>query len=317
MIKSIKEIAMEIYDFIIPKISNDINFDSISHILENKEFIHKNIIFFSKIFININKKDLKIFFTSFLIKYCPNDVFIETKETENKLIEKSIEIISLYLSLLTQKSYNEFIINNFRNELNNYINTFNEWKNNDKKKLLFILSSTYQELILTEQTLKNETNDFTKQWIQEISSQKKSLENYIYKIGGTVAIDHLLDGNFWIEYITPELKESIEIKTKNKIKNQIISELQSNKIPYITIKKLKEIKKKLSFNQTNVDKMEKDLKIELLNMELSNEDILRIVRHTLNYYLDLCPELESLREINIFEVESIVDIMEKINLIIK
>ena len=317
MIKSIKEIAMEIYDFIIPKISNDINFDSISNILENKEFIHKNIIFFSKIFIHINKKDLKIFFTSFLIKYCPNDVFIETKETENKLIEKSIEIISLYLSLLTQKSYNEFIINNFRDELNNYINTFNEWKNNDKKKLLFILSSTYQELILTEQTLKNETNDFTKQWIQEISSQKKSLENYIYKIGGTSAIDHLLDGNFWIEYITPELKESIEIKTKNKIKNQIISELQSNKIPYITIKKLKEIKEKLSFNQTNVDKMEKDLKIELLNMELSNEDILRIVRHTLNYYLDLCPELESLREINIFEVESIVDIMEKINLIIK
>lgn len=316
----IKELAMEIYDFIFPKISKNYDFDSISSILQNKTFVQNNKKFFSNLDINLNHKQIKIFLSAFLIKYCPDDIFLEKREMENILISKSSAIISLYLSLLTLRSFNESIVSIFNTEVIDYVNFFEKWKNYDKRKLLFVLCSSYHELILTENTLKNENDEFCQKWKLELLSQKKSLENYIYKIGGEKAIDNLLDGSFWMEIITPEMKESIEMKTKDKLKMEMINELNNQQKPFLIIKLLKEIKRKLSRQTDNLGKLEKESKLELLNMDLPANDYIKIIKMTLKLYLDLCQDYDELQNINIMEInsnESLVEIMEKINLIIK
>lgn len=288
----------------------------VSSIIQNKIFISNNNNLFKKL--NIKISNLKVFLTSFLIKYCPDDVFIEKQEIEENLIKKSNEIIELYLSILKHETIIKEIISVFEKEVNIFIELFNIWKVNDKKKLIFILSSSYQELNLTVEILKKDDNDFSKKWISEIASQKKSLENYIYKIGGENAIDKLMEGSFWMDIMTPEMIESVENKTKLKIHDEMIQELTiEGRKPFLVIKLLREIRRKLTKNIIFERKIERDGKIEMLNIDLPKCDVNKIVKIIIENYLEMinCEELTKSAQLDC--PENLVQIMEKINLTLK
>lgn len=307
-----KELAVEIFNVI----SNKYDYDSISQFIQDKKFINNTNRFLSKLGISIS--NLRIFLTSFLIKYCPEDVFIERQEVEENLIQKSSNIIGIYKSVLVIDEVNESLVVTFEKEVNNFIKTFNNWKINDKKKLVFILSSSYQELNLTVEILKKDDNDFSKKWISEIASQKKSLENYIYKIGGENAIDKLMEGSFWMDIMTPEMIESVENKTKLKLHDEMIQELTiDGKKPFLVMKLLGEIRKKLGKNPVFARKIERDGKIEILNMDLPKCDVNKIVKIIIENYLEMINSKELTESAQLDSPENLVQIMEKINLTLK
>jgi len=176
-----------------------------------------------------------------MIKYCPDEIFSEKKEVEEQLIEKSGEMLQLYLNFL-EDCLNEKLQKDFINELQNYIEIFEAWRNNDKKKLIVVLASSHHDLCLTADYIKNKNNENEQEILDGIEQQKKTLEKAIYKLGGNEAINSLIDGTFWLELMSPEFKQSIEQNLKSAFFNKLNDELQLDKTPFMTIKCLQEIK---------------------------------------------------------------------------
>jgi len=260
-----------------------------------------------------------------MIKYCPDEIFSEKKDVEEKLIEKSEEMLQLYLNFLDD-CLNEKLQKDFVNELQNYIEIFEAWRNNDKKKLIVILASTYTDLCLTADYIKNKNNENEKEILIGIEQQKKTLEKAIYKLGGVKAVNSLIDGSFWLELMSPQFKGSIEQNLKNAFFNKLNDELQLDKKPFMTIKCLQEIKdllyKCVPSREDLQTKWNKNIHIEVLNQELTIEKRTLIIKDCLNKFKDIILELESPErneETKKYEIDDVVDgikfCYEKISLI--
>ena len=212
---------------------NNPSFESILPIISNKEFILNNQKLLQILNLNLHHKKIKSFLTCIMIKYCPNEIFSEQKELENRLIAKSNEMFELFTNFLNN-CLDTKLQSDFVNNIQTYIDIFEAWRNNDQKKLIVILASSYHDLCLTSDYIKH--NDNNAEWLDGIEKQKKSLEKAIYKIGGEDAINKLMDGSFWLELMTPEFKESIEKNIKIAFFNKLKDELQLDKTPFMTIK---------------------------------------------------------------------------------
>lgn len=292
----LKKLSTEIYNIIDGKT----NFEKILQILQNKKFISSNQKLLSLLGIELNSKKIRSFLTCIMLKHCPNDILTERKEVEEELIEKSCILFGKYLSILKNDLDN---VEEFIKELPEFIQLFEAWKQHDEKKLLFILSSSYQDLIVTGKTIQEEKyenpeeNERSIIWLNEIEKQKKTLEKAIFKLGGEQAIEKLFDGSFWMDIMSQDFKESVESNMKKAFREKLLNELNSDKKPYSIIKCLKEIRNLLyscvPSREDLHDKWEKSLRIELLDMELSRDDSIKICQKTLQIYLELILELES------------------------
>ena len=318
--KELEKISPEILNYLNKKLSGEINFELILSILQDKNFIENNCHLFNLCNIDINKKKIKSFFTCFMIKYCPDEILNERKELEEKLIEAAKKIVDNYFEFLEKKT-----IENFKQNLFNYINLFEAWRSNDKKKLIAVLASSHHDLILTSEFIKNQENN--KEWLEEIEKEKKMIEKAIYKIGGEEAIEKLIDGTFWMELMSPDFTESIQKNLQKAFVEKLNNELELNKIPFQIIKCLKEIKDLLekcvpSRNDMHME-WNKKIHIELLNQDLPKIEKKRIIKNCLNEFLKIILLLES-KERNQEKTitdDNIIDILmycyEKIRLIFK
>lgn len=268
MLSYFEEIKLkELSEKILGKFFNIIpNFDYISNLLQEKEFIKNNKEFLFILGIKLNEYQIRIFLTSIIIKYCPNDILNSNEELEKKLIEIAIDLLNDYINLLKNP-----LLCQFQNKINNYFEIFKIWKEKDKQKILFVLSSSYNELNINKKSLNNQII------ISEIENQKKELEKSIFKIGGNEAIEKMIDGSFWIDILTPEYKDIINNNLKESFRNKLFQELEENIIPYSIIKCLKEIQIKLDLN---------NLKIELLNQNLNKTDKLNVINYNLKIITD-------------------------------
>jgi len=259
------------------------DFDNISSLILNKNFIHNNKKFLIIINIKLNPYQLRMFLSSIMIKYCPEEIFQEIKDIEENLILNASKFLDSYISLL-QNPYNS---QNFHSEVSQFLTLFQIWKDQDQKKFLFVLSSTYNELIPTSKMI--QPNDDSpheieriKIWNTEIEKQKKSLEKAVYQIGGEKAIEKMIDGSFWLDVITPEFRILINNNLKDSFKNKLYQEVISNQIPFTIIKCLKEISNHLQKNNPNIHNQ---LKIELLNMQLNKDDYINIIIYNLQIFM--------------------------------
>lgn len=266
------------------------NFQSISILLQNKNFILSNQKFLNLLNIQLNPYKLRIFLSSIIIKYCPDDILQERKEIEENLIKNASELFDSYLYLLKdQKNKNEI-----EEKINNYLILFQIWKEQDMKKFIFVLSSTYNELIITSKIIEetkyktDEEKQRARIWCNEIENQKKSLEKAVYQIGGENGIEKMINGTFWLDMVEPEFRILIENNLKKSFRKKLVDELQSDKIPYTLIKCLKEIQ-----NKTN-----KNLKIEILNLNLNKHDKMNIIKYNLEIFE---------KKINLDMIDEIVD----------
>lgn len=315
---------------ILSPILNNPNFESILPILQNKHLILST----SKI-LSLSPQKTKYFLTCIMINFCPNDILPNIQEIEKQLITKASSIFDQFMNNLQSNKYPP----DFFQSVNDYIDFFSTWQKEDKKKLIFIMVGSYHELLLTADIIsKQEYNSEEEQsrrkiWLKEIEGQKKSLEKAIFQIGGEKAIDQLYNNTLWLEMMSPSMKESIESNIKNQLKNKLIQEISSHNKPFATIKCLKEIKDLLfqciPNRQDLHQKYEKDLKIELLNMDLPPEDSQKIINLTLSHFLNLILQLESpnrnhetlslLNKLHKCSIEILVDVFmniyEKINLL--
>lgn len=252
----------ELSQKILPKLFNIIpNFDYITNLIQEKEFIKNNKEFLLIIGIKLNHYKIRIFLTSILIKFCSSDILENNEEIEKELISLSTNLLDNYIILLKNPK-----INDFNKILNNYFEIFIIWKEQDKKKILFILSSSYNELNINKNIILNESIS------NQIENQKKEIEKSIYKIGGNEAIEKMIDGSFWLDILTSEYKELINNNLKESFRKKIFQEFNENIIPYTIIKCLKEIQQKLNLN---------NLKIEILNQNLNLIDKINIINYNL------------------------------------
>lgn len=306
--KELSHITSEILIHIKNKLSGEKNFETILPLLQDKNFINNNHHIFNLCNINIDKKKVKSFLTCFMLKYCPDEILNERKELEEKLIEESNKIFNFYFKFLENNE-----IENFKENILNYITLFEAWRSNDKKKLIVVLASSHHDLTLTSEFIKNQENN--QEWLEEIEKEKKSIEKAIYKIGGEEAIEKLIDGTFWLELMSPEFKESIQKNLKLAFINKLKDELQLNKIPFSIIKCLKEIKdlleKCVPSREDLHTEWSKKLHIELLNQELPKQQQKDIIKNCLNIYLNIIKMLESAERNEEKEVndENLVEIL--------
>lgn len=277
------------------------DFDKITNLLQNKIFLKENKDFLSIIGINLNQYELRMFLSIFMIKYCPNEIFQEKKELEENLIINSSNLVEDYLNILKKISN----YTDFPEKIKNFLNIFQIWKEQDKKKFMFILSSTYNELNMTKKQIENtqynseDEKERARIWLLEIEKQKKSLEKSVYQIGGESGIEKMIDGTFWLDVINPEFRILIENNLKKSFRTKLIDEINSEKIPYTLISSLKEILNNLQKNNPIIDKK---VKIELLNMNLSIVDRYNLVKGIVELFMKEY-ELEEKLE----NVENIVD----------
>lgn len=260
------------------------DFENITEIIQNKSFIKSNKDLLSIIGIQLNAYQIRIFLSIIMIKYCPDEILQYRYELDEKLIFNASQLLDNYIILLQ----NPKIENNFKEEVINFIKLFEIWKEQDKTKFLFVLSSSYNELIITTKILQSnfyeteEEKERAKIWISEIEKQKKTLEKSVYQIGGDNAVEKMLDGSFWLDVITPQFREMIDSNLKKSFRSKLIDEINSSKTPFILIKCLKEVKDYLENKNKDLNK---ELKIELLNNNLCKEDCIKIVSHNIKIFL--------------------------------
>ena len=323
--KELSKLCLDTYNLLNKTISINPSFNTILPLLSNKQFSSNNLKITQILNCNLNNKKIKCFLTCIMIKYCPDEIFSEKKEVEEQLIEKSGEMLQLYLNFL-EDCLNEKLQKDFINELQNYIEIFEAWRNNDKKKLIVVLASSHHDLCLTADYIKNKNNENEQEILDGIEQQKKTLEKAIYKLGGNEAINSLIDGSFWLELMSPEFKKSIEENLKNAFFNKLNDELQLDKKPFMTIKCLQEIKELLykcvPSREDLQTKWNKNIHIEVLNQELTIEKRTLIIKDCLNKFKDIILELESPErneETKKYEIDDVVDgikfCYEKISLI--
>jgi len=276
---NINNLSKEIYNAI-----NNIqpDFEIISSLLQNKSFLNNNKDFLQLIGINLNPYQLRMFLTILMIKYCPNEILNEIKDVEENLIMNGNILLDSYIKLL----HNLVEIESFKQKLDNFLMLFQSWKEQDKNKFIFVLSSSYNELKTTKKMIESkkfatdEEKEIAKIWIDEIEKQKKSLEKAVYQIGGELGIEKMLDGSFWLDIISIDFKNSIEVNFKKSFRNKLIEEIGSDKCPFTIIKCLKEIKNSLSKNY-NIDKK---LKIEILNFNLPEKEQRNLIKYNLEIF---------------------------------
>jgi len=251
------------------------NFDKISELLQNKYFIKDNKDFLQLIGIKLNPYHLRMFLSTLMLKHCPDEILNERKAIEESLIENGSSLLNTYLQILKCPKEDE----NFSQRLNNFLVLYQSWKEQDKSKFLFLLSSSYNELKITQKIIEMKDQDnVTKIWLEEIEKQKKTLEKSVYQVGGEIAIEKMIDGSFWLDMITPEYKDLIDTSLKKQFRTKLIDELNNDKIPYTIIKCLKEIKAK----NENLEK----LKIEILNNNLPKNDKKNIIEYNLKIIMN-------------------------------
>jgi len=274
MLSHFEELELnEISKKILFSISNLNTFENISSILTDKIFIDSNKKLLSLLKINLSPFHLRIFLTHIIIKHCPNEIMQTITSTEEKLIDLSNNMHDKYLEMLKENKY----CDNIKDIIQNFINEFLVWKESDEKKLLFTISSSYNELIMTSNLLEKNNDDDSRLWIAEIEKQKKILEKSVYKIGGEKAIEKMIDGSFWLDVLTPDFKNMVNNNLKESFRKKLLDELENNLIPFTIIKCLKEIS-----NFIGNQKITKNLKIEMLNMELNQGDKMNIIKYNLN-----------------------------------
>lgn len=274
MLSHFEELELnEISKKILFSISNLNTFENISSILTDKIFIDSNKKLLSLLKINLSPFHLRIFLTHIIIKHCPNEIMQTITSTEEKLIDLSNNMHDKYLEMLSENKY----CDNIKDIIQNFINEFLVWKESDEKKLLFTISSSYNELIMTSNLLEKNNDDDSRLWIAEIEKQKKILEKSVYKIGGEKAIEKMIDGSFWLDVLTPDFKNMVNNNLKESFRKKLLDELENNLIPFTIIKCLKEIS-----NFIGNQKITKNLKIEMLNMELNQGDKMNIIKYNLN-----------------------------------
>lgn len=281
---------------IISNINVPKNFENISSLLQNKSFIKNNQEFLKLININLNQYQIRIFLSSIMINFCPNDILQEIKEIEEKLMSSSLDLYQDYLNILNNPSENYL----FTEKIYNYLQIFEIWKDQDKKKFIFLLSSTYNELIMTSKMIETKNSIDAEIWLKEIENQKKLIEKSVYQIAGEEGIEKMLNGTFWIDVITPEFRILIENNLKKSFRNKLLLEL-NNEIPFTIIKCLKEIENHYLKNYPDIHKK---LRIELLNNQLDKNDKKNII----NYNLQIFMKIENIKN-QLDNDEQIIDIL--------
>lgn len=314
--KELSSLCLDTFNSINKTLSNNPTFESILPILQNKSFIKNNQHIFKILGLDLNNKKIRSFLTCIMIKYCPDEIFSEKKELEENLMNHSEDIYKKYIDLLND-CLNENIHKELLGQIETFIEIFEAWRDNDQKKLIVILASSYHDLCLTSENIKEGTYEGDEkiravEWVEEIEKQKESLESAIFKLGGEDAIRRLKDGSYWLDLMTPEFKESIEKNLKMAFFNKLREEIQSDKKPFMTIKCLQEIKELLQkcvpSREDLHQKWNKMIHIELLNQDINEENKLRIINDTVKKFKDIILELESPeRNAEVSETDDIVE----------
>lgn len=181
------EILKEIEKYKLHPIYNSKNYTKFVDLLKIMSNSRTDM-FFKQLFTLINEKyniykklNLhKIFLTSFVIKYFPDEIFHKNTHFEKKLIEQSNIIIELFNNIVDLSDLNKFV-----KKLQVYIAVFLFWKNNDKNKLNKILIKSKNNLIRTKIFLESkELNDDDKKWLNSINLNIKIIDKELELLSG-------------------------------------------------------------------------------------------------------------------------------------
>ena len=299
--KELSNLCLDTYNSINKIISNNPTFDTILPLLQNKIFIQNNHKIFNILGLDLNNKQIRSFLTCIMIKYCPDEIFSDKKELEIELMKHSDNLYNVYTDFLGD-CLNENMHKQILEKLNTFTNIFDAWRNNDQKKLIIVLASSYHDLCLTLDHIKEgkyEGDEVgrAQEWMEEIEKQKKSLEKAIYKIGGEEAINKLQDGSYWLDLMTPEFKESIENNLKLAFFNKLRDEINCDKKPFMLLKCLQEIKDLLQKCIPSRDDIHsqwnRNIHFELLNQDINKETKTKIINDSLNKFKEIIMQLES------------------------
>ena len=316
------------------------NFDGLVKILIDKSFI-----FDTKKLLDLSFEreetlvNIRSFLSCFMIKSNPEEIFNQVGDLEKTLISMSEKIIEEYELFLGDKD------NNLIKSYDNFLNFFNNWRKNDLTTLLFILSSTYQDLILTKEKIKSsvyenqEEKDRAEIWMGEIENQKKLIESSVRKIGGEDLLESFLTGNFFMDLVSGDFKDKILMNLQKAYFEKIRVEINNlgGEKPFTLIKTLKEIKdllfKMVPSREDLHQKWGKDLNIELLEQKLDKKSYQTVIFDIFDKIYDIIKICESrerndntdeLRdklknwdngEIDSFIIENLQKIYEKINFV--
>ena len=323
--QKLKNICQEIFNYLLQKKLED--FQSVLSILQDKNFVKNNQHIFSLINLPWDIKKTKTFLSHIMIVKCPEDVLGEIKETEKQLQTIAEKCNLSYLNFL-ENSLDEKLQQEFRKNSYDFLELFESWRTNDKKKMIVILASSHYDLTLTMETIENTTYEGdeierAKIWIEEIKKQEKSLERAIYQIGGEEALEQLYDGTFWLELMTPEFREKLQNNLQKAFYDKLQNEIEKEDKPFLIIKTLQEIRNLLGkcvpSREDIQQQWDKKLQIELLNNDITLEQRKQIIVSSLEIFVEIILELESKERNEKYEIVDIVDgikyCYEKIRLI--
>lgn len=339
--KKIKELKKKINEKVKPLKGGE--FDDIIKVLLDSNFVFdtKKLLDLS---FNMEESlgNIKSLLSGFMIENKPDEIFNQVGDMEKMLISMNSDMIKEFNFFLEDKS------NEFKSSYEKYLKIFKTWKSNDLTTLLFVLSSAYQDLIITKDKLKSSTyenkeeKDRANIWMKEIDNQKKLIESSVRKIGGDDILESFLTGKFFMDLVSNDFKDNILVNLQKAYFDKLKEELKNlgNEKPFTLIKTLKEIRDllfKMVPSRTDLhSKWLKKLNIELLEQKLNKEGYYEIILEIFNSIFDiikLCESKErnkitdnlkeevkkikkkgvSNTEIDSFIIENIGKIYEKIN----
>ena len=316
------------------------NFDELVKILMDKSFI-----FDTKKLLDLSFEreetlvNTRSFLSCFMINSKPEEIFNQVGDLERALMSMSEKLIEDYELFLGDND------NNFIKSYDNFLNFFNNWKKNDLTMLLFVLSSAYQDLILTKEKIKSsnyenqEEKDRAEIWMEEIENQKKLIESSVRKIGGEEILESFLTGKFFMDLVSGDFKDKIIMNLQKAYFEKIKIEINNlgEEKPFTLIKTLKEIKdllfKMVPSREDLHQKWTKDLNIELLEQKLDKKSYQTVILDIFDKIYDIIKICESgerndktdelkdklknwdNEEIDSFIIENLQKIYEKINFV--
>ena len=278
------------------------SFNDIMILISNKEVINNTKKLLSKILYKNNNVYEKKFLSSYMI--IKNNHVVLTKETEleKKLIDLSKNITRIIKSIINSKNNIEMSINIkiFNKIYENYILTFDLWKEQDKINMINNLSLMYFDLEADKQKRYQNIDDETnKVFIDNIINEQQKLVNKIEMIGGKEAIDYLNSLKKEIDEYKNNIKElysSIDYNMHEAYWNSIRLQLNKNPPNFgIIINLLSELKEMLlNCNPKLKNELDENIDIEFIQ-EMLNRGVIddKYIRSISNYIINKVKDIQS------------------------
>lgn len=170
------------------------SFKFLSKQLNNNKVLNTCNILLKLLVYNEEKVYVRKFLSCFMIKHHPKVIISDNTDLEKSLQEVANNLINCIIHIFYSKNKfsMNYYISRFKNLYVKYIQLFDDWKEEDKLRIINDLSTIYLELEHDKNKKYEELDDLTNhEFIVSIEREQKKLVKKIESIGGKKGLEYL------------------------------------------------------------------------------------------------------------------------------